>query len=73
MIRLTDSELAGLDPIIESRKSAPDISSKKQENGILTDRNNTSIIIPPRDRVALSGGEGLSVEALMKVRQDSLK
>ena len=73
MIRLTDAELAGLEPVIEARKSAPDISDKKQENGILTD-NITSTIIPLGDLgIAARGGEGLSIDALLQMREAALK
>jgi hypothetical protein len=71
MTRLTDPELAVLDPVIAARKAAPDFADKKYVNEI-TPNNNSSIALMG-DRTGLTSGEGLSVEALMKAREDSFR
>jgi hypothetical protein len=69
MTRLTEVELAGLDPVIEARKMTFDVSDKYE-----------NIVIPignagesqPGDNAGLTGGEGLSLDALMRLRQSAL-
>lgn len=71
MTRLTDSELAALDPVIAARKAAPDFADKYVNE--VTPNNNTSTIALLGDRTGLSSGEGLSVEELIKARGDSFR
>ena len=69
MITLTDMELAELDPVIKARKMTADVSDKYE-----------NIVIPignageaqAGDNAGLVGGEGLSLDALMRLRQSAL-
>lgn len=69
MTTLTDTELAELDPVIEARKMTADVSDKYE-----------NIVIPignageaqAGDNAGLVGGEGLSLDALMRLRQSAL-
>ena len=69
MIGLTEVELAGLEPVIDSRKMTSDVSDKYE-----------NIVIPignagesqAGDNAGLKGGEGLSLDALMRLRQSAL-
>ena len=64
MTRLTEMELAGLDPVIEARKMTFDVSDKYE-----------NIVIPignagesqPGDNAGLTGGEGLSLDMKAKI------
>jgi hypothetical protein len=69
MIGLTEVELAGLEPVIDARKMTFDVSDKYE-----------NIVIPignagesqAGDNAGLKGGEGLSLDALMRLRQSAL-
>jgi len=69
MTRLSDLELAGLDPVIDARKMTSDVSDKYEQ-----------IVIPignageaqAGDNAGLMGGEGLPLDALMELRQNAL-
>lgn len=69
MTTLTEMELAGLDPVIAARKMTSDVSDKYE-----------NIVIPignagesqAGDNAGLKGGEGLSLDALMRLRQNAL-
>ncbi|SEL10260.1 hypothetical protein [Nitrosovibrio tenuis] len=69
MTRLTELELDGLDPVIDARKMTSDVSDKYEQ-----------IVIPignageaqAGDNVGLVGGEGLSLDTLMRRRQNAL-
>ena len=69
MTTLTDMELAELDSVIEARKMTADVSDKYE-----------NIVIPignageaqAGDNAGLVGGEGLSLDALMSLRQSAL-
>ena len=70
MIGLTEAELARLDPVIDARKMTSDVSDKYE-----------NIVIPignagesqPGDNAGLTGGEGLSLDALMRLRQNAIR
>jgi len=72
MTRLTDSELSALDPVIAAHKAIPELADKKGYVNEVTPNNNSSIALLG-DRTQLTSGEGLSVEALMKAREDSFR
>jgi hypothetical protein len=69
MTTLTGMELSELDPVIEARKMTADVSDKYE-----------NIVIPignageshAGDNAGLVGGEGLSLDALMRLRQSAL-
>jgi len=69
MTKLTEAELAGLDPVIDARKMTSDVSDKYE-----------NIVIPignagesqAGDNAGLVGGEGLSPAALMRLRLSAL-
>jgi hypothetical protein len=69
MIGLTEVELAGLEPVIDARKMTFDVSDKYE-----------NIVIPignagesqAGDNAGLKGGEGMSLDALMRLRQSAL-
>ena len=69
MTTLTSMELSELDPVIEARKMTADVSDKYE-----------NIVIPignageaqAGDNAGLVGGEGLSLDALMRLRQSAL-
>ena len=69
MIGLTEVELAGLESVIDARKMTSDVSDKYE-----------NIVIPignagesqAGDNAGLKGGEGLSLDALMRLRQSAL-
>ena len=69
MTRLTEMELSGLDPVIDARKMTSDVSDKYEQ-----------IVIPignageaqAGDNAGLAGGEGLSLDELMRLRQSAL-
>jgi hypothetical protein len=70
MIELTETELARLEPIIDARKMTSDVSDKYEQ-----------IVIPignagesqAGDNAGLTGGDGLSLDALMRLRQNALR
>lgn len=70
MIGLSEAELARLDPVIDARKMTSDVSDKYE-----------NIVIPignagesqAGDNAGLTGGEGLSLDALMRLRQNALR
>jgi hypothetical protein len=71
MSTLNDKELGGLDSVIAARKMMPGLSDK-YENIVIPINNNASIA-HSGDNTGLKGGEGLSVDSLMKLRQDSFE
>ena len=71
MSTLNDKELGGLDSVIAERKMTFDLSDK-YENIVIPINNNASIA-HTGDNTGLKGGEGLSVENLMRLRQDSFE
>jgi hypothetical protein len=70
MIGLTEAELARLDPVIDARKMTSDVSDKYE-----------NIVIPignagesqPGDNAGLTGGDGLSLDVLMRLRQNAIR
>jgi hypothetical protein len=75
MIKLTDAELARLDPVVEARTAGPGVANNKGqgENVILTDKINSSILPLGDLSIRAQAGEGLSVSALMQIREAALK
>lgn len=71
MSTLNDKELGGLDSVIAERKMTFDLSDK-YENIVIPINNNASIA-HTGDNTGLKGGEGLSVDNLMRLRQDSFE
>jgi hypothetical protein len=71
MSTLNDKELGGLDSVITARKMTSDLSDK-YENIVIPINNNASIA-HTGDNTGLKGGEGLSVDNLMRLRQDSFE
>jgi hypothetical protein len=71
MSTLNDKELGGLDSVIAARKMTFDLSDK-YENIVIPINNNASIA-HTGDNTGLKGGEGLSVDNLMRLRQDSFE
>ena len=69
MTTLTDMELAELDPVIEARKMTADVSDKYEQIVIPIGNAGES---PAGDNAGLVGGEGLSLDALMRLRQSAL-
>jgi hypothetical protein len=68
---LNDNELGELDSIIAERKMTPALSDK-YENIVIPINNNASIA-HTGDNTGLKGGEGLSVDTLMRLRQNSFE
>ena len=68
---LNDKELGGLDSVIAARKMTSDLSDK-YENIVIPINNNASIA-HTGDNTGLKGGEGLSVDNLMRLRQNSFE
>jgi hypothetical protein len=71
MSTLNDKELGGLDSVIAARKMTSGLSDK-YENIVIPINNNASIA-HTGDNTGLKGGEGLSVDSLMRLRQDSFE
>jgi hypothetical protein len=71
MSTLNDKELGGLDSVIAARKMTPGLSDK-YENIVIPINNNASIA-HTGDSTGLKGGEGLSVDSLMRLRQQSFE
>jgi hypothetical protein len=71
MSTLNDKELGRLDSVIAARKMTPGLSDK-YENIVIPINNNASIA-HTGDNTGLKGGEGLSVDSLMRLRQDSFE
>ena len=71
MSTLNDKELGGLDSVIAERKMTFDLSDK-YENIVIPINNNASIA-RTGDNTGLKGGEGLSVDMLMRLRQNSFE
>jgi hypothetical protein len=71
MSTLNDKELGGLDSVIAARKMTSDLSDK-YENIVIPINNNASIA-HTGDNTGLKGGEGLSVDNLMRLRQNSFE
>jgi hypothetical protein len=71
MSTLDDRELGGLDSVIAARKMTADLSDK-YENIVIPINNNASIA-HTGDNTGLKGGEGLSVDNLMRLRQNSFE
>jgi hypothetical protein len=71
MSTLNDKELGGLDSVIAARKMTPGLSDK-YENIVIPINNNASIA-HTGDSTGLKGGEGLSVDTLMRLRQHSFE
>ncbi len=66
---LTDMELAALEPVIDARKMTSDVSDK-YENIVIPIGNAGEF--QAGDNAGLAGGEGLSLDALMGLRQSAL-
>jgi hypothetical protein len=71
MSTLNDKELGGLDSVIAARKMTSGLSDK-YENIVIPINNNASIA-HTGDSTGLKGGEGLSVDTLMRLRQNSFE
>lgn len=71
MSTLNDNELGGLDSVIAARKMTSSLSDK-YENIVIPINNNASIA-HTGDNTGLKGGERLSVDNLMRLRQDSFE
>lgn len=71
MSTLNDKELSGLDAVISARKMTPGLSDK-YENIVIPINNNASIA-HTGDNTGLKGGDGLSVDSLMRLRQNSFE
>ena len=71
---LTQQELTGLDPVIKPGKSLADPVNDVNNltSSFVTPTNNSSILQVDVNS-GLTGGEGLSVSELMKLREDSFK
>lgn len=71
MSTLNDKELSGLDAVIAARKMTPGLSDKYEN--IVIPINNNACIAHTGDNTGLKGGEGLSVDSLMRLRQNSFE
>ncbi|WP_143104265.1 hypothetical protein [Nitrosospira multiformis] len=69
MTELAEAELAGLDAVIEARRMTSDTSDKYEQIVIPIGNAGTAVA---GDNAGLSGGEGLSLDALMKLRENAL-
>ena len=69
MTELAEAELAGLDAVIEARRTTSDTSDKYEQIVIPIGNAVTAVA---GDNAGLSGGEGLSLDALMKLRENAL-
>jgi hypothetical protein len=73
MSELTKQELTGLDRIVEARKSLLDQVNDVNDlvHNHVTPTNNSSIL--HGESIGLSGGDGLSLEELTRLRVHSFK
>lgn len=69
MTKLAEAELAGLDAVIEARRMTSDTSDKYEQIVIPIGNAGTAVAC---DNAGLSGGEGLSLGVLMKLRENAL-
>lgn len=71
---LTQQELTGLDAVIKARKSSMDPINDVNNltSNFVTPTNNSSILQVDVN-IGLTGGEGLSIGELMKLRERSFK
>jgi len=69
MTKLAEAELAGLDAVIEARRMTSDTSDKYEQIVIPIGNAGTAVAA---DNAGLSGGEGLSLGVLMKLRENAL-
>jgi hypothetical protein len=74
MSALTEQELTGLDPVIKARKSLVDPVNDVNNltSNFVTPTNNSSILQVDVN-LGLTGGEGLSIGELMRLRERSFQ